>query len=73
MGTLEAEIIRHLDADVIEQTLTLSQRDYPIIAQIHELAEVIEKLYDADGVTLRFRMNRLHAARLKKILARRSS
>jgi len=72
MGGLESGIVDLLDADVSEETLTLSQKDYPIISRIHDLAEIVEKRYDENGVTIRFRMNRMHADRLKKILAHRS-
>lgn len=71
MGSLEAEILRHLETEITEETVTLTQRDYPIVSQIHDLAEVLEKTYDDDSITLRFRINRRHADRLKKILARR--
>jgi len=72
MAGLEAAITQVLDVDITEETLLLSQQDYPLISQIHDLAEIVEKKYDADGVTIRFRMNRRDADRLKKILARRS-
>jgi GTP-binding protein HflX len=71
MASLEAEILRHLETEITEETVTLTQRDYPIVSQIHDLAEVLEKTYDDDSITLRFRINRRHADRLKKILARR--
>ena len=71
MASLEAEILRHLETEITEETVTLTQRDYPILSQIHDLAEVLEKTYDDDSITLRFRINRRHADRLKKILARR--
>ncbi len=72
MGGLETAIIRLLDVDITEETLELSQQDYQLISQIHDLAEIIEKKYDADGVTIRFRIHRRHADRLRKILAGRS-
>ncbi len=71
MGGLEAALTQILDADITEETLVLTQRDYPLISRIHSLAEIIEKTYDENGVTIRFRMNRRHADRLKKILARK--
>jgi GTPase len=71
MISLQQKIGEILDADITEETLTLSQADYPLLSQIHDLAEVLEKSYDGETITIRFRMNRLHADRLKKILARR--
>jgi len=53
--------------------MTFDQEDYPLVAQIHELAEVLEKHYNGNAITIRFRMNSMHADRLKKILARRDS
>jgi GTP-binding protein HflX len=71
MISLQQKIGEILDADITEETLTLSQADYPVLSQIHDLAEVLEKNYDGETITIRFRVNRLHADRLKKILARR--
>jgi GTP-binding protein HflX len=71
MASLEAEILRHLEKEITEETVTLTQQDYPIVSEIHDLAEVLEKTYDGDTITLRFRINRRHADRLKKILTRR--
>jgi GTP-binding protein HflX len=73
MGGLETAITQLLDADITEETLTLTQSDYTLISKIHDLAEIVEKQYDENGVTIRFRMNRMHADRLKKILSRRST
>lgn len=73
MGGMEEKIISMLDANITEQTLTLTQGDYPIISQIHEMAEILEKQYDGDAITIRFRMNNIHADRLKKVLARKSN
>ena len=69
MSSLEAKIIELLDANIVEQTMTFSQSDYQIISQIHDMAEVLEKKYDGDEITIRFRMNNIHADRLKKVLA----
>ena len=73
MTALEAKIIALLDENVIEQTITFYQEDYPIISQIHDMAEILEKKYDDDTITIRFRMDKKHADRLKKALARKSS
>ena len=72
IATLEREIVRILDADILEETVVLTQSDYPLVSRIHEIAEVTEKIYDAHTVTLRFRISRLQAERLKKILHHRS-
>ncbi len=72
MSSLEAKIIELLDANIVEQTMTFSQSDYQIISQIHDMAEVLEKKYDGDEITIRFRMNNIHADRLKKVLANKA-
>ncbi|HET6274157.1 MAG TPA: hypothetical protein VFG32_14345, partial [Bacteroidota bacterium] len=54
-----------------EQTMTFGQDDYQIISQIHDMAEILEKKYEGDEITIRFRMNRMHADRLRKILFRK--
>lgn len=73
MTALEREIMEMLDVNVTEETMTFGQEDYTLVARIHELAEVLEKHYNGNAITIRFRMNRMHADRLKKILARRDS
>ena len=71
MGTLEEKIMQMLEANIDEQTITFGQKEYQLISQIHDLAEIIEKRYDGDEITIRFRMNKMHAGRLNKVLAAR--
>jgi GTP-binding protein HflX len=73
MASLEQAVINLLEGDIVEETVTLRQEDTAIIAQIFEIAEVVEKLYEPDEVTLRFRANRLDADRLKKLIKRHRS
>ncbi len=73
IGALEAQITKLLDANISEQTMTFSQSDYQIISEIHDMAEVLEKQYNNDEITIRFRINTIHADRLKKVLAKRTS
>jgi GTP-binding protein HflX len=70
-GSLRERICSILDADITEETVTLSQADYALLSQIHDLAEILEKQFEGDRITVRFRMNRKHADRLKKLLSRR--
>jgi GTP-binding protein HflX len=72
MKALEEKIMLVLDENIAEQTMTFGQDDYQIISQIHDNAEVLDKKYEGDQITIRFRMNRMHADRLKKVLAKRS-
>jgi len=66
---LEEQLIALLDHLIVEETLTLGHADQRIISDIHETAEILEKQYDGDRITIRFRMNRSNAERLKKELA----
>jgi len=69
---LEEKIIDLLDTNVSEQTIRLGHEDYPLLAQIHELAEIVERRYEDDHILLRFRMHPRYAEKMKKILARLS-
>jgi 50S ribosomal subunit-associated GTPase HflX len=70
MASLEQSITTLLDENATELTVTVSHADHDVIAQLHDLAEILEKRYDGDSVTVRFRMNKIHAERLQKVLAR---
>ena len=70
MGALQEKLIGILDQNIAEETLTVSHSNHKIIAQIHEMAEIVEKRYDGDSITIRFRMSKRYANRLKKILSR---
>jgi len=71
MKSLEDKIIELLDTGIEEQTMTFGQDDYQIISQIHDMAEILEKKYEGEEITIRFRMNRMHADKLKTILFRK--
>ena len=73
MGGLEGKITELLEQNVSEQTMCLGYEDYPLIARIHELAEIVEKKFEYDRITVRFRMNNRHAAKLRKLFARPAS
>jgi GTP-binding protein HflX len=70
MNALEKKIMEILEDSISEETMTFGQNDYQIISQIHDIAEILDKQYDGDAITIRFRMNKKHAGRLKKVLAR---
>ena len=59
-----------LEPGTSEEVITLAYRDYPVIAQLHELGTVLEKKYGKGTVTLRLRMDIRNAGRLKQLLAR---
>jgi GTPase len=66
MSTLQETVITKLDAEVVERELSVSHRDYAIIARIHEAGEVVSKEYDGETVRIRFRMRKVLADRLFK-------
>ena len=73
MGSLEEMIMQMLESSIDEQTITLGQEDYQLISQIHDLADIIDKQYEGDAITIRFRMNKMNAGRLNKVLASRGN
>ncbi len=72
VGSLEQKIIEILDQNIVEQTMSFGQDDYQVISQIHDMAEILEKTYEGNTITLRFKMNKMHMDRLKKALARKT-
>lgn len=72
MSSLEKKLAEILDANIIEQTITFSQSEHHIISQLHDMAEILDTNYDGDSITIRFRLDKIHADRLKKILAKKS-
>ncbi len=72
MSGLTGQLIEVLDRNISEQTITFSQDDYPIISRIHAMAEIVDKQYEGDTVTIRFRMNKRYADQLNKVLAQKS-
>ena len=59
-----------LDHDSVEQTLSVRQSDYRMIAQLHEIADILEKEYENNSIKVRFRVDRANMERLKKLLGR---
>lgn len=72
MSSLEKKLAEILDANIIEQTITFSQSEHRIISQLHDMAEILDTRYDGDSITIRFRLDKIHADRLKTILAKKS-
>ena len=70
LSALVDRLCRLLEPGTSEETITLAYRDYPVIAQLHELGTVLEKRYGKGKVTVRLRMDIRNAGRLKQLLAR---
>ncbi len=66
MNALQERLITILDAEVVEQEINVSHKDYAIIARIHEAGEVLSKEYEGEMVRLRFRMRKVLVERLLK-------
>lgn len=70
--SLEQAIMDFLDADLIEEEVTLRQADHDLVSRIHDIAQVIEKRYEPERIYLRFRISRVQVEKLRHLLARRS-
>jgi GTPase len=64
MNILQEKLTALLDAEVVEQEIEVSFRDYATIARIHEAGEVLSTTYEGELVRLRFRMRKALAERL---------
>jgi GTP-binding protein HflX len=66
MSALREHLVARLDGQVVEQTLTVKAADYRTIALLHETAEILEKSYDGDTITVRYRIRKLLADRMTR-------
>jgi GTP-binding protein HflX len=66
MSALREYLVARLDGQVVEQTLTVKAADYRTIALLHETAEVLEKSYDGETITIRYRIRKLLADRMAR-------
>jgi GTP-binding protein HflX len=66
MNALQEQLIAMLDAEVVEQEIVVSHRDYAIIARIHEAGHVLSTEYEGEMIRLRFRMRKVLADRILK-------
>lgn len=72
MHSLERALAEFLDAELVEEEVTLRQADHDLVSRIHDLAQVVEKRYEPDSVYLRFRISRQQLQKLRRILNHRS-
>jgi GTP-binding protein HflX len=66
MSALREYLVARLDGQVVEQTLTVKAADYRTIALLHETAEVLEKSYDGETITIRYRIRKILADRMAR-------
>jgi GTP-binding protein HflX len=67
-GLMEA-IAGLLEGTLVEETVRFRQDEYELMSRVYDAGEVLEKSYEGDAVTLRFRMLRTRAQQLHKALA----
>lgn len=67
---LEKEIVRHLNKEFITKSTVLPLHDYKTVASIHDIAEVLDKRYEDDGIYLTFRFHQNQLKRLSTLLER---
>jgi GTP-binding protein HflX len=72
LSGLRDSLLHLLESEIVENTLTVSHGDYAMIARMYDRAEVLDKHFDAEGVTIRFRMHRVTMERLRRLLAQRA-
>jgi GTP-binding protein HflX len=65
---LKEEILKLLEEDAREQTLTLEQSDYGTIAKLHEFAEITATEYEGNTITVKFRISPRNSEQLLKLL-----
>ncbi len=70
ISSLQEELLKILEQDSSEQTITIKQSDYGTIAKLHEFAEITKKEYEENSVTVHFRVSQKNMERLKKLLGR---
>ncbi len=68
--SLTSKLLELLDEDASEQTLVVEQSDYRTIAKLHDFAEVLQKEYHDNTITVRFRITSKNSERLLKLLGR---
>jgi GTP-binding protein HflX len=67
---LVARLTNVLDAGITEATLQLAQQDYALISRIHDLADVLDTVYNHDSVTVRFRAPTATVEHIRKLIER---
>lgn len=68
VGALLERLAEILEVDIVEESLTLSHDQQHLLARIHEMAEVLEKQFDDESVTIRFRIGRKEKGRIYQML-----
>jgi len=64
---LKQLLLKLLDQNTIEQSVTINQSDYRTIAKLHEIADITAKRYDENSVIVDFRISMKNVEKLKKL------
>ncbi len=70
---LEEEIVRHLNKEFITKSAVLPLNDHKTVASIHDIAEVLDKRYEDDGIHITFRVHQNQLKRISTLLERNTS
>jgi GTP-binding protein HflX len=70
ISSLREKLLGSIDSNTIEDTITFNQSEYKMVAQLHEIGEILDKKYEGNTVRVRFRVSSKNAERLKKLLGR---
>jgi GTPase len=69
---LKDSLLKLLDQNMIEHTVTIKQSDYRMIAKLHEIADITSKQYDENSVIVDFRISAKNIEKLKKLLGHKT-
>jgi GTP-binding protein HflX len=70
--SLKDRLLKLLDENMIEHTVTIKQSDYRVIAKLHEIADITSKQYDNDSVIVDFRISGKNTEKLKKLFGHKT-
>lgn len=71
IGALQELILHFIEQNSIEQTLVVPISEYQTIAQLYNIAKIIEQKYIDNTIQIRFQVDSKNIERLKKILGRK--
>ena len=67
MAGLRDQVIALLEGSLEEQEVVLSQQQYKLLSHIHDTADILEKRYSGNRITVRFRAPKAEAERIMKL------
>lgn len=70
---LKEEIAEKLQHDWKEETLVISQANNRLLAQLHEVAEIVSKEYEGNDIIVKIRIQKKVAEQVEKLLKRKKT